>query len=326
MDDQRQPSRASEWLVALLDQPNDRDLRAAFGRWIAADSAHARDWQEIAQTYEALGDVAPLYRVHWSDRAGEPRALPTVEDGRKASRRRIGVGFAGAALAACLTLFLLPDLMLHWAADYATGTAERQNVRLEDGSTIRLAPDSAVDIAYTDAERHVRLLSGQAFFEVAPNPQRPFRVAANTIETTVLGTAFEVRMADRATRIAVREGTVRVSHDGVVPPVNETLTAGDWARLSWDGGSGRGSMLPENVASWLDGQLIVQDRPVAEVVAELRHYYAGIVLVQGDALAGRPLTGVYSLSDPVAAFRAIASAQGASFRQLSPWIVLISSG
>ncbi|MBU2089550.1 MAG: FecR domain-containing protein, partial [Alphaproteobacteria bacterium] len=168
--------------------------------------------------------------------------------------------------------------------------------------------------------------SGQAFFEVTPNPERPFRVAANTIETSVVGTAFEVQMVDRATRVAVREGTVRVSHEGVVPPVNETLIAGDWARLSWDGGSGRGSMLPENVASWLDGQLIVQDRPVAEVVAELRHYYSGIVLVQGDALANQPLTGVYSLSDPVAAFRAIASAQGASFRQLSSWIVLISGG
>ncbi|MBU2092260.1 MAG: DUF4880 domain-containing protein, partial [Alphaproteobacteria bacterium] len=156
MNNRRQPSRASEWLVALLDQPDDRDLRAAFGRWIAADSAHARDWDEIARTYEVLGEVTPLHRVHWSGHAGEPRALPIAEKRRRPGRR-IGLGFAGTALAACLALVLLPDLMLHWTADHVTGTAEQQYVRLEDGSTIRLAPDSAVDIAYTQAERRVTL-------------------------------------------------------------------------------------------------------------------------------------------------------------------------
>lgn len=326
MDDRRQPSSASEWLVVLLDQPDDRNLRADFGRWIAASAAHARDWEEIAQTYEAMGEVAPLHRDYWADHKAVSRPLPTVAPRRKAVRR-VGLGLAGVAMAACLMLALLPDMILRWTADYATDTAERQTVRLEDGSIVRLGPDSALEIVYTEAERRVRLLEGRAFFEVAANRERPFRVTANSVEATVIGTAFEVRMADRATRVAVREGSVRVSHDGVVPPVNETLTAGDWARLSWDGGDGgRGHMRPQDIASWLDGQLVVQDRPVAEVVAELRHYYSGIVLVQGDALAGRPLTGVYNLSDPVAAFRAIASAQGASFHQLSPWVVLISGG
>ncbi|WP_198154924.1 FecR family protein [Oceanibaculum pacificum] len=326
MDDRRQPSSASEWLVALLDQPDDRKLRADFARWIAASAAHARDWEEIAQTYEAMGEVAPLHRAYWADREAVSRPLPTVAPRRKAGRR-VGLGLAGVAMAACLTLALLPDMILRWTADYATETAERQTVRLEDGSIVRLGPDSALEIVYTEAERRVRLLEGQAFFEVAANLERPFRVTANAVEATVIGTAFEVRMAHRATRVAVREGSVRVSRDGVVPPVNETLSAGDWARLSWDGGDdGRGHMPAQNVASWLDGQLVVQDLPVAEVVAELRHYYSGIVLVQGDALAGRPLTGVYNLSDPVAAFRAIASAQGASFHQLSPWVVLISGG
>jgi transmembrane sensor len=61
---------------------------------------------------------------------------------------------------------------------------------------------------------------------------------------------------------------------------------------------------------------------MADVVDDLRRYFAGsIVLVDAD-LAARRVTGVYNLADPVGALRAIVGAHGGSVRQVSPWLLL----
>ena len=71
-------------------------------------------------------------------------------------------------------------------------------------------------------------------------------------------------------------------------------------------------------------RLIVKDRPVREVVDALRPYYRGVVILRGDALAAKPLTGTYDLSDPVGALNAVASALGAETYQVSPWVFVVS--
>ncbi len=64
-------------------------------------------------------------------------------------------------------------------------------------------------------------------------------------------------------------------------------------------------MPADQVASWMQGQLVVKNRPVGEVVDALRPYFDGLVVLRGTALADQPLTGVYNLSDPVEALRAV---------------------
>jgi transmembrane sensor len=76
------------------------------------------------------------------------------------------------------------------------------------------------------------------------------------------------------------------------------------------------------VAPWLHGQIVARDRPMADVVDELRRYYGGAIVVADGTLHGRRVTGVYNLADPVAALRAIMGAHGGSVRQVSPWLLL----
>jgi len=330
MVDRRQPDRASAWLIALLDQPEDDDLRACFEGWIAASPDHARDWDEIAATYAAMGETLPAHPAHWPDIAPGPRPLPDVEVGagmpatsRPRRALRLGGGLLAMALFGLVCVWAGPAMVLRWNADYTTGTAESLSLRLEDGSMVHIGPESALAVDYAPGTRRVRLLQGQALFEVAPDAQRPFQVSSDGVDTTVLGTAFDVHLTGHATEVSVREGVVRVNRQGAAE-AGQTLRAGDWIELPREGAIRQGHIAVQDVAAWRDGQLVVRDRSVAEVVTELRHYYSGVILVQGDSLAASPLTGIYSLSDPVTALRAIASTQGASFRQLSPWIVLIS--
>ena len=331
-DGESPPRKASEWLTALFEHPDDHVLHERFHAWLAADPDNAADWAEITRTYDVMGRTQPAHRERWQGYAATrrgPRALPDDRRPRPTARWRRSraiVGFAAMAIAACLVLAVVPDILLRLTADHVTATAETRTVRLADGSVVQLGPESAIDVAYAGNERGIRLLQGKAFFEVVPDPARPFQVRTDLVDTTVLGTAFEVRLDDRGADVAVRRGLVRVDNKDDAPLAGERLKAGDWVRMARSGEVTRGSQPSDQVAPWLHGLLIAKDRAAGDVVAELRRYYRGTVILRGDRLAEQPLTGVYDLSDPVAALKAVASALGATPYQLSPWVFVIAGG
>ena len=206
------PATASDWLIALGEQPANDELRARFEAWLAASPDHRRDWAEIARTAEVLGHAEPAHRHEWgefvrqrqADRAAASRAATA---GRR--RRRV-VGLAALAAAACLAFVFGGNLMLRIEADHMTATAEQRRVQLADGTVVLLAPESAIDVAYGEGARRVRLLKGRAYFEVAAD-RRPFAVQAREVEARDIGTAFDVGLDARGVDVAVREGIVDVS-------------------------------------------------------------------------------------------------------------------
>lgn len=339
MEEPIQPEKASDWLLAMLERPEDEVLRRRFAAWLASDADNARAWDEVSRTYAVLGNTVPSRYAQWArepERPPKARPMPDVdaapvhENGRRKVRRARGrrrrrlVACAVAAMAACLAMIALPGVFVDLRADFTTNTAETRRIALADGSVVRLGPRSAIAIAYTEGRRDVRLLEGVAFFDVASDPERPFSVGADHIQATAVGTAFEVRVDDTGAGVAVREGVVRVNDARHDDGTSAVLRVGEWIRVSNAGERWRGALPPEHVASWIDGRLIVTDRTVEAVVDDLRRYYSGIVFLRGDHLAQEPLTGVYGLSDPASAVRAIAGAQGAAVYQLTPWVIVVS--
>ncbi|CAO3433454.1 FecR family protein [Azospirillum doebereinerae] len=333
-----EPTTASEWIVALAEAPDDCALHARLDAWLAQSPANVIDWEEMTRTMDVMGMTVPAHRHVWGDAANRrtpastlapaPPSAPIPFRPRRAAGLRAGwrlvVGLPVAALAAGIVMLLFPSLLIRLEADHRTGTAELQTVRLADGTMVRMAPESAIGVDFTGNRRQVRLLKGEAFFEVAQDHARPFVVAACDIETTDIGTSFSVRIDDSAAEVSVRDGIVQVDGAADKRPVSERLTAGERVRIAWDGPALRSQLPPQQVASWQHGQLVVKQRPVAEVVDALRPYYHGLIVLRGDALAAQPQTGVYTLSDPVAALQAVAAAQGATLRQISPWLLVMS--
>ena len=97
-------------------------------------------------------------------------------------------------------------------------------------------------------------------------------------------------------------------------------------RVSWAGTVVRGERAPGDIAAWRDGRLIVNDETVAAVIDRLRPHYRGVILLADGDLAGRSVTGVYSLADPLAALRTIGQTHRAKVRRITPWMVVISGG
>lgn len=314
---------AARWLLALEEEPNDAGLRRRFEAWLAADPEHAAAWAGVSDVYDAIG--TPAYVAHRDGREAQPTTETAVTSLDRARRRRFMVSAASLAIAACLAFAALPGLLLQWRADHVTSVAESRSVVLEDGSTMRLAPGSAVEVlARTDGERGVRLLQGEALFEVVPDSARRFRVEANGVETTVLGTVFDVRLLDEGAFVAVREGEVRVDRVAA-PPVSERLKAGDWVRVERGGAIAHGTVPPAEVAAWQRGQIVARDRAIEDIVEEVGRSYRGVALVTDGALARQRVTGVYNLDDPVAALRAAAGVHGGVVRQVSPWLIVVSA-
>lgn len=326
LDRERASGEAAEWLVRLHEEPDDASLRARFEGWRGADPAHAVAWSEVTETFDLIGQALPA-----EDQLPAPARTTSFRSHRGAVARRSGrrwwLAAAATAIAACVALVFLPSLILRLGADYATSTGEWREVRLTDGSVIDLAPRSAIDVALTADHRDIRLIAGQAFFEVTPDPARPFQVKGQGMTATVLGTAFAMRLGENAADVAVRHGVVQVDSASTTPPTSRRLEAGDWLSVSWSGQAASGRNPPDEIGAWRQGQLVAHNRPIADIVDELRPYFGGLIVIANDRVGRRSVTGVYNLREPVEALRAVGRAHAdITVTRLLPWLVVISGG
>ncbi|MCF8479917.1 MAG: FecR family protein [Rhodospirillum sp.] len=325
---------ATEWLLLSREFPDDPDLWARFRSWLEADASHAAAWRDVTHVDALIGTVfsegttqgAPFLKGKEEKGRGEGQGASA--GGALPSRRLVWRATASLLVALLVVGFVslrMPGLILKVRADYVTGTGERRDLRLDDGSMVFLAPESAISVAFHGRERRVRLLAGRAFFEVAPDPDRPFEVRAEGVTTRVLGTAFDESVSGSGANIAVRHGLVRVDYAGGGRAVSESLTAGDWLRVGKDGFVDKGAGQPDQVGSWRTGELVVQDRSITEVVDALRPYYNGAIVFANGEVGDLRVTGVYDLNNPMQALRALAQAhEGLGVHSLSSWLVVLS--
>ncbi|WP_336081674.1 FecR family protein [Thalassospira sp. CH_XMU1448-2] len=354
---------ATDWFILLQEAPDDRDLIARFEDWCAQSPLHADAWHATVRTADLMAGIAPVMsngdkagpndKTDWqrfleerraSDTdllrvrtaAGEDAIAAQAEETAKviSAQSRFkkrgntswgGIGLGGLAVAASLVAAVFgPRIATEMQADHFTRTAEISTITLADNSTVTLAPESAIKVHYDGATRLVELLGGEAFFEVAPNPDQPFRVGADNVTVTVLGTGFDVSEGTGQSSVAVEHGLVRVENAANVPDVSEILEPGQQARVTRDGKVTRSTTPVDQIAPWRNNQLIAQDQPLGEIVDRLRRYYDGTILITDGTLSRQTVTGVYRLDDPVSALRGIARAHKANVREVTPWILIVS--
>lgn len=306
--------QASAWFLQLDDEPDNESLRAEFMDWRATSPAHLAAWEETVRVSDLISVAGPL-----------PRNAPIIESElprhgwfrRMSSTRTL----ASLALAACLAWAVVPDLSLQLRSDEITTTAELRVVRLEDGSTLHLAPRTAIAFSNDAKGRTLSLLQGEAWFDVAHDTARPFRVLAGESTVTVLGTAFSVRRTDRGTDVAVQRGHVAVT----MPhgPARVDLVAGHSVSLS-AGTALRGTIRPDRIASWREGVAIINDQSIADVIDRLRPWYEGYIVATGPGLKDRRVSGIYDLRDPDLALKALTRAHKVTVSQVSPWLRIVT--
>ena len=332
---------ALDWLLKIEAAPGDEALRHALEAWRSQSEAHDRAYQSVARVWRLAGELPPD-DTGQADRAGggaskpqaragqERRACPARSFGgpapptRPGRRRRVLQGAVAAAFLAAVLSYLAPTLRLHLQADHVSGVGEIRALTLADGSHLHLDAESAVTVRFTPARREVGLLAGRAFFDVAHDAGRPFVVSAGGLRVTVTGTAFAVGAVRDTVTLAVRSGGVEARPGGSDTDAVR-LRAGDRLTMARDTGAvARSRIRPSDVAAWREGQLVVDGMPLSAVVEEIDRYHRGLILIAGGDLDRRPVTGIFSLRDPVAALDAAAGALGARVTAVSPYLLVVT--
>lgn len=175
-------------------------------------------------------------------------------------------------------------------ASYATRLGDLHRVPLSDGSGATLSSDSRIAVSLSRRERHIDLQRGEAFFEAAKDPHRPFVVSAGPRQVVAVGTRFAVRRDGPDLRVVVTEGTVRLeaSPDAEGHPQPTTLLpAGSLAIASRNGVVVRtGSVADaERFVDWRSGFVTFRDTSLAEAASEFNRYNARKI-VMGDPAVG----------------------------------------
>lgn len=309
---------ALDWAIHMHDPEVDATVQAALGQWIARSEAHARAWVKAQKAWALMNGLPPLHQAEWEH---APRTVADTIALRSTKPRRTLSIMAGTA--ACLALLVAAPTIRIWAlADYSTNKGEVRQVKLADGSILHLDSGSAIRVDYEGSGRGVTLLAGQAFFDVAHDKSRPFVVHAGDVDVRVLGTAFDVGLDTKTVDVSVQRGAVRVERAGNRPL---DLRPGDFVRVGPSNAETVRSVIPPGrIAAWRNGQIIVNGATVADVVAELRRYHRGFILLRNESLAGRRVTGAYDINNPEAALSAIIHPYGGKVSTIGGYLTIVS--
>lgn len=194
---------ASDW-VARRDAGLSPSEAIEFESWLAADPRHREAMEKCASAWGALD------RPHLAGAGDELLAAITVRLRRK-RRSRVAL-FAGLAVVLCAA-FLWPRARIDHPAPSTTALvvlpAEQT---LPDGSLVQLNAGAEISLAFEAGVRRVFLTKGEAHFQVAKSPSRPFVVAIGGIEVRAVGTAFSVQRGSTQIEVLVTEGKVAVGN------------------------------------------------------------------------------------------------------------------
>ncbi len=292
---------AADWVDRLgeLTPAEQMDLDA----WIAASSENAAAFDLMHRTLlePALLNAAERSRGRAQP---EPVARP-ASAASKTKRWRIPfrvnawtdwawAACAGGGVLARLSLFFAPSEPQPpvAATTYATPVGARSDIRLADASVLHLNADSQVTVSYSAHLRALRLDHGEAMFEVAHNPQRPFDVSVGSSVVRAVGTIFDVDRLDHALEVKVFDGVVRVSQpDGAVRLVHK----GEWLTLDDRAGASNGQFQPDLAQTWRSDWLPADNMPLPDVVERLNRYTPEKIVVQTPALSGARITGRFDI-------------------------------
>ncbi len=306
-------AEAASWFAKLQREDVSAEDRLSFRAWLAQSERHRETFDRLAMLW---GELEILTELNDLSEPISPSdgARPFAEMG--VSRRTFGT--MAASLATVLvgggSYVAYRRVNLREVAQFATKVGEQKTVVLSDGSTVQINTDSRVDVDFSFDARRVRLVRGEAHFEVAKDKRRPFSVFAAGGVVRAVGTAFAVRVqADQKVEVTVQEGRVALAALAVtssLPSASDDeeaslqnqigeLTAGQSAVFTES--VEQISQLPQaelnRKLSWRQGVLAYAGEPLAAVIEDISRYTDVTIEIVDPALEERPVGGYFQVGE-----------------------------
>ena len=283
-------AEAARLLARLENNPSPQD-EADICAWIEADPRHAVAFARA----EAAWDASERLKSAAADITLPPLQPTLSEEDQRRLSRNIMVA-AGVAILLFIVAAIVTVRTYSGIEHFETGVGQMRDIALEDGSTLHLNSDSEVEARFTSNGRKVRVLKGEASFEISHDPDRPFDVEARAAVIRAVGTAFNVRLRPSLVELTVTHGTV-------------TVHSGDSAQQQVVAGSGAviqprsialtrlGPRLIEQRTAWREQMVELDGETVEQAAGEFNRYRKTPILIGDTRVSALRIGGRFRTTD-----------------------------
>jgi transmembrane sensor len=325
---QEEIAEASAWVAHLHGAQRTPGSDRGLQLWLKEKPSRALALELATQVWEEVGSLQG---------AAIAKALPSISRPRRRPRSARPGLFAAAA---AVIVGVVAAWYMLFNASVSTGVGEQRLLTLEDGTQVILNTSTRIVVHYQPEVRRVELQSGEARFDVAKQPGRPFIVVAGDRMIKALGTSFVVRYEAMRTAVTLVEGKVTVSSVSVEQPTDVRpalqgqLSPGKaqsgevmllpGQRVTFAAGSEPDVDTPavSDVVSWQRGEIVMNGMRLSEAVAEMNRYSHSSLSVASDAAANLVISGVFKSGDSRSFAKAVAQTYALQIEEHEDNIVL----
>ena len=332
---ERAAAEAVEWLQRLDSGGMSAGERADFVEWLRESPIHVAETLRMGRLSDELKGFDAWARSTGPTDESTDKVVPlrpdqaTVGRGWMFPARKLRMG----ALAACVALVLVAVAWIGrptGAYEISTHNGERREITLDDGSVVRLSPDTDLQVDMKATLRQLALKGGEAVFRVAKDPTRPFVVNAARARVRAIGTIFAVTRNGENVVVTVAEGQVTVApvavssgQDASSVPValrrNERVSVSPIGTVSQVR-----HVEASRPADWSEGQLVFESTPVGEVIAQFNRHNQLQIHVVDPKLSALAVSGIFAADDPQSFIDFLTSFAGARTLPSGPDVVLVT--
>jgi transmembrane sensor len=277
-------AQAAAWIAQLHDEQRSPNLEARVHAWLGESENHRRAFDRMTLVWERTGQIRLRAR-------GDTSAIR--------SGRRARFPPWAAALAASLLLVVVAAAVYHWRDNALVTGIGQQDVRLlPDGTRVVLNTNTRIEVNYDERARQVRLIRGEARFDVSKRPTWPFIVSVNGQEIRALGTSFIVRQEEsHDLSVTLIEGQISVTpiarNDEAPASDPQVLRPGQRLVLSQHHAPAVDRPELTHITAWERGSVEFDDTPLKDAANEMNRYTTTHVTVPDNEVAQLRVGGVF---------------------------------
>jgi transmembrane sensor len=304
---------AATWIARLRDGRRGPEVEAQLREWLGESAEHQRAFRRMSQVWEQAANIRMRAR--------------TGDSATFRARSR----FSPWAAAAAAALVLVVIVSLYWRDNAFTTAVGQQRVRiLRDGTRVVLNTDTRIEVNYDEHFRRVRLIHGEARFDVSKRPTWPFLVSVGDQEIRALGTSFIVRHDnDQDLSVTLVDGRISVTPVAgtaqATPEAPQLLVPGQRLVISRHHAPAVDRPELRRVTAWERGRVEFDDTPLEDATAEMNRYTSTRVLVRDSEVAQLRVGGVFRAGDSGEFVQIVTAAFGLRAERSGDEIVLSRS-
>jgi transmembrane sensor len=303
--------RAAEWVVRVQDSNVSLQDTLAWQAWMKEDPRHRQAFAHLEELSRFVKEVRPPREPSIRELARDSYDGSTSLAAFRTQERRSGERAFALAIAASIVMIAIG--LIVWSVGpmqvaggeriVSTAVGENRVVSLDDGSQVVLGGNTTIAVSLRKDVRSIELLSGEAFFTVAKDANRPFKVHAGDATVVAVGTEFNVRRTSDRAFVAVVEGRVIVEPASHLVPTfflrefkpKMRPVPVDAGQQTTAGSAGieLASAIEETgaVTAWKSGRLAFRLQPLRYVLEDVNRYSPKPIVVDDASIANLTITG-----------------------------------